>query len=431
MSQDIGDTSLRSSATPWRGSMLGHVESPPGHHRPLRRPPDPAEVAARYGVHRAWAYKLKARYQAEGEAALEARSRRPQNSPTALAPEVVDLIVRVRKELTDAGLDAGPETIAWHLEHHHGHRVSRSTISRHLARSGLVTPEPRKRPKSSYIRFQASMPNETWQSDFTHYRLTRPDGRPGADVEIITWLDDCTRYALHVTAHTRVTTPIVVTTFRETLTRHGIPASTLTDNGMVYTVRLAGHGRGGGKNSFEAELSRRHITQKNSRPAHPTTCGKAERFQQTLKKWLRSQPDQPGTIAELNALIDLFADEYNHRRPHRSLPHRATPATLYDSMPKALPGPTTDPETPKTPERIRHDRVDKSGSVTIRHNSRPHHIGIGRTHAGTCVILLIHDLQIRVVNAATGELLRELILDPNRDYQPTGAPKGPTRRPPK
>src|ERR671911_699604 len=107
----------------------------------------PAEVAARYGVHRSWVSKLKPRSQAEGEAAWEARSRRPQNSPTALAPEVVDLIVRVRKELTDAGLDAGPETIAWHLEHHHGHRVSRSTISRHLARSGLVTPEPRKRPK--------------------------------------------------------------------------------------------------------------------------------------------------------------------------------------------------------------------------------------------------------------------------------------------
>jgi transposase len=90
----------------------------------------PAEVAARYGVHRAWVYKLKARYEAEGETALEPRSRRPKTSPGALAPEVVDLIVRLRKELTDAGLDAGPETIAWHLEHHHGHRVSRSTISR-------------------------------------------------------------------------------------------------------------------------------------------------------------------------------------------------------------------------------------------------------------------------------------------------------------
>jgi len=388
----------------------------------------PAEVAARYGVHRAWVYKLKARYEAEGETALEPRSRRPKTSPGALASDVVDLIVRIRTELDDAGLDAGPETIAWHLEHHHGHRVARSTISRHLTAAGLVTPEPKKRPKSSYIRFQASMPNETWQSDFTHYRLTRPDGRPGADVEIISWLDDCTRYALHVSAHPRVTTPIVVTTFREALAKHGIPASTLTDNGMVYTVRLSGHGRQGGKNSFEAELSRRHIVQKNSRPGHPTTCGKAERFQQTMKKWLRAQPVQPTTLVELQALLDLFDDEYNHRRPHRSLPHRATPATLYDSMPKALPGPATDPETH---DRIRHDRVDKAGSVTLRHNSRLHHIGIGRTHAGTCVILLAQDLQIRVVNAATGELLRELILDPTRDYQPTRAPKGPTRRPTK
>ena len=149
----------------------------------------PAEVAARYGVHRTWVYKLKARYEAEGETALEPRSRRPKTSPTAMAPEVVELIVRLRKELSEAGLDAGPETIAWHLEHHHGHRVARSTVSRHLAAAGLVTPEPRKRPKSSYIRFEAAMPNETWQSDFTHYRLTGPDG-PGADTEIISWLDD-------------------------------------------------------------------------------------------------------------------------------------------------------------------------------------------------------------------------------------------------
>ena len=374
----------------------------------------PAEVAARYGVHRTWVYKLKARYEAEGETALEPRSRRPTTSPGALAPEVVDLIVALRTTLTVAGLDAGPETIAWHLEHHHGHRVARSTISRHLTAAGLVTPEPKKRPKSSYLRFEASMPNETWQSDFTHYRLLS-----GQDAEIITWLDDCTRYALHVSAHARITTPIVLATFRRTLAQHGVPASTLTDNGMVYTVRLAGHGRHGGKNSFEAELSRRHIVQKNSRPGRPTTCGKAERFQQTMKKWLHAQPLQPSTLAQLQVLLDHFVAEYNHRRPHRSLPHRATPATLYDSIPKALPDPTTDPTTH---ERIRHDRVDKAGSVTLRHNSRLHHIGVGRTHAGTCVILLVQDLQIRIVNAATGELLRDLVLDPNRDYQPRGRP---------
>jgi transposase InsO family protein len=381
----------------------------------------PAEVAARYGVHRAWVYKLKARYEAEGDVALEPRSRRPKSSPTALAPEVVDLIVRLRKELADAGLDAGPETIAWHLHHRHGRQISRATISRTLTRQGLVTPDPRKRPRSSYIRFQAAMPNETWQSDFTHYRLAG-----GTGVEIISWLDDCTRFALHVTAHVRITTDIVTASFRKAAGQHGVPASTLTDNGMVYTVRFAG-GQGG-RNTFEQELHDRHVVQKNSRPGHPTTCGKVERFQQTMKKWLTAQPDQPATIAQLQALLEAFVETYNGHRPHRSLPHRATPAALYETMPKAVPDEVTDP---KTHDRIRHDTVDKAGSVTLRYRGRLHHIGIGRTHAGTCVILLVQDLDIRVVNAATGELLRELLLDPSRDYQPTGAPKGPTRRIPK
>ena len=378
-----------------------------------------AEVASTYGVSKGWVSKLIARYRAEGDAAFEPRSRRPKTSPAALDPAVVELILQLRNKLATAGLDAGPDTIAWHLEHHHGSQVSRSTISRHLAHAGLVTPEPKKRPKSSYVRFEAAMPNETWQSDFTHYRLAN-----GHDVEIISWLDDCTRYALHVTAHHRITGPIVTATFRTTLAAHGIPASTLTDNGMVYTVRLAG-GRGG-RNTFEHELRRLHVVQKNSRPAHPTTCGKVERFQQTMKKWLGAQPTQPATINELQVLIDAFVDEYNHRRPHRSLPHRATPAARYDSMPKALPGDSRDPDTHG---RIRHDRVDKAGSVTLRHGGRLHHIGVGRTYAGTCVILLVQDLNIRVVNPITGELLRELILNPHIDYQPTGAPKGPTRTP--
>ena len=373
----------------------------------------PAEVAARYGVHRSWVYKLKARHESEGDAAFEPRSRRPRSSPRATPPAVVEQILTLRIELSAAGLDAGPDTIAWHLGHHHHIEVSRSTISRYLTRAGLIVPEPRKRPRSSYIRFQAAMPNETWQSDFTHYRLAATPTGPGPDVEIITWLDDCTRYALHISAHRRITGTIVRATFRETLTQHGIPASTLTDNGMVYTARFAG-GQGG-RNSLEHELRRLHIVQKNSRPNHPTTCGKVERFQQTMKKWLRAQPNQPATLTELQTLIDAFTDEYNHHRPHRSLPHRATPANLYNTIPKALPGRSRDPDTHN---RIRHDRVDKTGCVTLRNAGKLHHIGIGRTHAGTHVILLVQDLNIRVVNAATGELLRDLILNPNRDYQP-------------
>jgi hypothetical protein len=183
---------------------------------------------------------------------------------------------------------------------------------------------------------------------------------------------------------------------------------------MVYTVRLAGIGRRGGRNGFEQQLRDWHIIQKNSRPNHPTTCGKAERFQQTMKKWLRAQPDQPATIVDLQALLDRFRTEYNQHRPHRSLPHRATPAALYDTMPKALPRPTRD----DTHDRIRHDRVDKSGTVTLRVASQLRHIGVGRTHKGTHVILLVQDLEVRVVNAITGELLRELTIDTTRDYQP-------------
>ncbi|MGH3584772.1 MAG: helix-turn-helix domain-containing protein [Pseudonocardia sp.] len=139
----------------------------------------PAEVAARYGVHRSWVYRLKARYEAEGEAALAPRSRRPNSSPQATAPETVELVLLLRKQLAEQGLDAGADTIGWHLTHHHQITVSRATIHRILARHGAVAPEPAKRPRSSYIRFVAEQPNECWQSDFTHYRLTRPDERPG------------------------------------------------------------------------------------------------------------------------------------------------------------------------------------------------------------------------------------------------------------
>jgi len=382
------------------------------------------EVAATYGVSRSWLYRLLARYRREGDAVFEPRSRRPASNPNAISTETVELILELREKLTETGLDAGPDTIKWHLEHHHGITVSRATIARHLAKAGLVVPEPKKKPKSAYIRFAAEQPNECWQSDFTHYRLTRPDGRPGADCEILTWLDDHSRYALSVTVHHRVTGPIVLTEFRRAVAEHGIPASTLTDNGMVFTTRLSGGPRGEStRNGFETELRRLGVVQKNGKPNHPQTQGKVERFQQTMKKWLRSQSEQPTMIDDLQALIDAFVEEYNNHRPHRSLLHRATPATAYTTRPKATVGDRSD----DTHDRVREDRIDKSGKVTLRYQGQLYSIGIGRTHARTRVILLVQDLQIRIVDAVTGELLRELILDTSKRYQGTGRPPGPTR----
>ena len=132
------------------------------------------EVARAYGINQSWVSRLVARYRAEGEAAFEPRSRRPKTSPTAIGPATVTLMTELRDKLTTAGLDAGPDTIAWHLAHHHGIRVSVATISRYLTRLGLVTPQPAKRPKASYQRFQAELPNECWQADFTHYPLAGP-----------------------------------------------------------------------------------------------------------------------------------------------------------------------------------------------------------------------------------------------------------------
>jgi transposase InsO family protein len=373
-----------------------------------------SEVARTYGVSQSWISRLMARYAVEGAAAFEPRSRRPHTSPRATPPDTVELVLRLRKQLTEAGLDAGADTLGWHLTHRHQISLSRATIHRILTRAGTVTPQPAKRPKASYLRFAAEMPNETWQSDFTHYRLAS-----GTDTEIITWLDDHSRLALHVSAHRRITGPIVLATFRAAADLHGYPASTLTDNGMVYTTRFAG-GRGG-RTAFEHELRRRGIVQKNSRPNHPTTCGKVERFQQTMKKWLLARPVQPTTIDQLQALLDDFLAAYNLHRPHRSLPHRATPATTYATRPKA----TLGDRSADTHDRVRTDKIDQTGCVTLRVAGRLHHIGIGRTHAGTHVLLLVQDLDVRVIDAATGELLRELTLDPTRDYQPTGRPPGP------
>jgi transposase InsO family protein len=282
-------------------------------------------VARQYGISKVWVGKLVARWRAGGWPAIEKQSTRPKTTPNATSEPVVARIIALREELAGAGLDAGPVTIAAHL-HREGLRApAASTIWRILTRAGLVTAQPRKRPRSSYLRFEADLPNECWQTDFTHWALA-----DGTDTEILSWIDDHSRYALSLTAHYAVTGPDVLATFRAAIDAHGIPAATLTDNGLVFTTRFV-HG----PNSFEHELATLGITQKNGRPSHPQTQGKVERFQQTLKKWLRAQP-RATSLDALQAQLDTFAEIYNQQRPHRSL-HGQTPAAAYTARAKASP----------------------------------------------------------------------------------------------
>jgi hypothetical protein len=175
---------------------------------------------------------------------------------------------------------------------------------------------------------------------------------------------------------------------------------------------FTGRPRGRGKVALEIELAALHISFRHSRAYHPQTCGKVERFHQTLKKWLARQPPA-AAIADLQAQLDWFTSYYNTQRPHRAI-GRKTPAAAFAARPAAGPAGLT----AATHYRIRHDRVDDSGVITIRYNSRLHHIGIGRAHARTHVLALIADLDIRVITRDTGELLRALTLNPAKDYQP-------------
>lgn len=363
------------------------------------------ELAAAHGVHRSWIYKLLARYKAGGYDALERRSRAPRSSPNRTPAETVEAIVSLREQLAAEGHDCGAQTIAHHLARRSEVVPSISTIWRVLKREGLVSPQPQKRPRSSPIRFEAELPNETWQADVTHWPLA---GQGHA--EILNMIDDHSRLFLASRAFPTVKAADVVDVFRMAVALHGAPASLLCDNGAVFTATPRG-----GKVLLQIELERLGIAAKNSRPYHPQTCGKVERLHQTLKRYLARQTPAR-TLAGLQVQLDSFTGYYNSTRPHRALGGR-TPMQAYGARIKARPVEVPEPETHF---RIRHDKVDTAGTVTLRHDSKLHHIGIGRAHKGKPVKLLIADRDIRILDPETGELIRRLTLDPSRDYQPIG-----------
>ncbi len=364
-----------------------------------------AELAAAHGVHRSWIYKLLARYREGGYEALEPRSRAPRFSPNRTPEEVVQAVVSLRGQLLSQGHDCGAETIAHHLAKELDSVPSVSTIWRILRREGLVTPQPQKRPRSSLIRFCAELPNEMWQADITHWPLAG-----GGHAEVLNMIDDHSRLFLASRAFPTVKAADVVDVFRMAIGLHGAPASLLCDNGAVFTATPRG-----GKVLLQAELERLGIAAKNSRPYHPQTCGKVERLHQTLKRYLARQAPAR-TLAELQDQLDSFAHYYNAIRPHRALGGR-TPMQAYGARLKARPAAAV---LPDTHFRIRHDKVDAGGTVTLRHDSKLHHIGLGRAHKGRLIKLLVVDRDIRVLDARTGELIRRLTLDPSRDYQPIG-----------
>ena len=362
----------------------------------------PTDVARAHGISRSWLYRLIARVNGGGYQALAPQSRRPRSSPRAVGEKMVATVLQLRGDLLAAGHDAGPQTI-WH---HVAGRLaqptpSRSTIWRILRRHGLITPQPHKRPRSSFVRFEASLPNERWQADATDWHLA-----DGARVEILNFIDDHSRLFVASVAFPTIKAANALETFLGAANAFGLPASLLTDNAAVFS----GTSRKG-RVVLEAELDRLGIVSKHSTPYHPQTCGKVERLHQSLKRFLVRQPPAR-SLADLQAQLDAFRRYYNESRPHRALDGH-TPAQAFAARVKA--GPTA--ESASVRYRVRHDRIDKTGTVTLRYRSRLRHIRIGAAHRHTPVLLFVAGAEVRVVTEE-GELLRTLTIDPTRDYQP-------------
>ncbi|HEX3840015.1 MAG TPA: integrase core domain-containing protein [Acidimicrobiales bacterium] len=312
-----------------------------------------------------------------------------------------DEIVAIHKALADDGLDAGAATVHYHLAQRHRQPPSVSTVFRVLKARGFVTLQPQKRPKSSFTRFVADLPNECWQADMTHVELDN-----GEAYEVLNMIDDHSRLCVASRAIRVVKATDVVRVLHKSAETWGYPASFLTDNGLIFTTQRNHQVAG----ATEQELFSLGVEAKHARPYHPQTCGKVERFHQTMKKFLEKQ--DVATPKQLQRQLDRFVAYYNDVRPHRGI-GRKTPAAVYAAREKAGPAPSL---VKVGDRRLRFDRVDKAGRVTLRHRGRLFHIGIGNAYAGWRVAMLIDGLKIEIVGL-DGSPLRRLVLDPTKDYQ--------------
>lgn len=362
------------------------------------------DLCADMGVSRETFYKWRRRYEAEGLEGLRERSRRPAGSSLQVSAALEDEIVRVRKELVAEGSDAGARSI---LDELGWAATSVSTVHRVLVRRGLVIPQPEKRPRSSWRRFEWPQPNAVWQIDATEWRLAG-----GSKVEIIDILDDHSRLCVAFGVTEAVTMEAAWETLAEGMIELGPPARLLSDGGLAFTGR-----RHGVTVEFEEWVAGHRIHQMVSSPRHPQTLGKLERFHQTLKRWLAAHP--AATTDELAELLERFRDRYNHERTHQGI-GRVTPASRWHGTPRAEPGSAFTERKPATKAGYR--KVGTNGVI----GWGPYDIGVSVVLARQVVCVIQTGHEVEIFNE--DKLIRRLIIDPTRRYQPTRRPPG---RPPR
>jgi transposase InsO family protein len=349
-------------------------------------------------------------------AGFEPRSRRPLTSPAATPGDVEEAVVRLRKQLAEDGHDHGATTIQWHLgrDRQFKSRVpSVATVHRVLVRRGFVEPQPNKRPKNSWRRFEAPAPNECWQIDATDWTIAT------GVVKIFDIIDDHSRLACRSRAVEEATSVEAWTTFCQAAQLWGLPAGVLSDNGLCFSGKLRGF-----EVLFEANLRDGGIRPITGRVYHPQTTGKVERFQQTLKKWLRNQDRRHGpaaSIADLQARLDEFCDYYNSERPHQGI-GRVTPLSRWQASPRSLPADTALAHPAPRPQ-AQQAIVNNRGDIALRRIQIP----VGSEWCGATVTVLTDEHHATVLYH--DRIVRHLRIDPTRRYQPSGRPRGGPRRP--
>jgi transposase InsO family protein len=359
------------------------------------------QICREVGISRKTFYELRKRYEKEGLSGLEPRSRRPLSSPGQIPAVLERRICQLRTELL---VDNGAQAIFYRLQREGADPLpSVRTVHRVLVRHGLVTPQPRKRPRSSWRRFEYDQPNACWQIDATQWELLH-----GRTVWIMEILDDNSRVLCASDAVAGETFDAAWKTFQHAATEYGLPARVLSDNGAAFT------GRNGGVGQFPTNLAALGVQKINSSPRHPQTCGKVERHHQTLKRWLSQQPPAR-SIAELQRQLDRYRHYYNQQRPHRAL-HGATPAERFNSTSKALPA---DPlALPGLAPRL--SIFDRQVSATGCLNAACTSLGLGAAWAGRTLTIITYGQRVAILDGTT--LIAAVTVDATKKYQRVVSP---------
>lgn len=356
-----------------------------------------SEFCVENGISRDTYYRFRKRFDAGGLEALVPRSRRPHLSPTATDADMMAAIIEKRAALIADGWDGGAVSIRSWLLREGVKPPSARTIHRILFAHGLVEPQPRKRPRNSFRRFEKSQANECWQMDGHECQLA-----DGTVVKVLRVQDDCSRQIMASLAAASENTKDVWACIETAIDRHGAPAMFLSDNGSAFSQRRTR----GTLGEVEARLRLSGILPVTSSVSHPQTCGKKEREWQTLDRWLSARPAAM-TLADLQTQLDAYDLIFNHQRPHQSHGGK-TPAERYAEVDKAAAA-----GTPlAAPFQVNTVKVRSNGVIDLGRRAK---MSIGNQWGGATVTVLREDPAIAIFH--DDQLIEFIHLDPNREYQ--------------